>query len=236
MSRRLSAVAELVPQGAVLADIGTDHAWLPIHLVHQRKVPSALAADVRPAPLQGAQQRVQNHRLSGRIELRQGSGLTVLTPGEATVVTIAGMGGKRIIELVRASPAVVARLDRLVVQPNTEVPRVRRALSELGLCLEDERLIHEDGRWYSILAWRPGNNPSDWSAEDFQFGPSLRQRADPALRRFLGDELTRIARILAKATHQGAAPDALRSKHHELALIEAELARLALVERQIRTQ
>jgi len=229
LSPRLAAVADFVPAGARVADIGTDHGWLPIHLVHTRQASSAIAADLRPQPLEGARQRVAHHNLTNRIDTRLGNGLTVLQPGEASVVTIAGMGGRRIVELIAAAPTVVETLDRLVVQPNTEVHRVRQGLRAAGLQLIDESLLFDDGHWYTTLSWTPGSAETEWSEPDLQFGPLLRQRADPQLRRFLGAELTRVARILARARQNGARPESLAVLQQELEAIEHELARLALV-------
>jgi tRNA (adenine22-N1)-methyltransferase len=229
LSPRLSIVAELVPEGSVVADIGTDHAWLPIHLVHTKRAPRAVAADLRSGPLDGARARVEEHRLAERIELRLGNGLSVLTPGEVSVVTIAGMGGKRIADLVAAAPKVVGALDRLVVQPNTEVGRVREQLRAAGLRLVDERLVVDEGHWYTTLAWEPGGESRDWDALDVRFGPCLRTRADPELRRFLGAELARVAQVLARARRGGAQPASLAALQNELADIEHELARLAIV-------
>ena len=107
LSLRLTAVADFVTSGARIADIGTDHGWLPIHLVHTRRAHSAIAADLREQPLEGARQRIAAHNLTKRIDTRLGNGLTVLAPGDATVVTIAGMGGRRIVELVAAAPEVL---------------------------------------------------------------------------------------------------------------------------------
>lgn len=230
LSRRLGALRDRVPRGAVVADVGTDHAWLPIHLVHDRISPRAIAADRRAPPLQAARARIAAHGLSDRVEVRQGDGLTVLVPGEVGVVTIAGMGGRRIAELVEAVPAVVRGLDRVIVQPNTEVARVRERLRAAGLTLVDEDLLFEDGHWYPTLAWTPGPDPSPaWDDLDLRYGPLLRRRADPALRRFLGDALARVAKALARAHRQGAPTPALAKLQGELADIEHELARLALV-------
>lgn len=228
LSARLTAVGALVPAGATVADIGTDHGWLPIHLVHTRAVVRAIAADRRTGPLDGARARVAHHRLTDRIDLRLGDGLSVLAPGEATAATIAGMGGKRIAGIVAAASEVVSQLERLVVQPNTEVPHVRTALRETGLRLVEERLVFEEGRWYTILAWEPGEEPP-WTELDVRFGPRLRERADPDLRRFLGEELSRVAQVLARARSQGAKAAALGKLHDELGAIEHELARLAIV-------
>ena len=229
LSPRLQAVAELVPQGARVADIGTDHGWLPIHLVHTRGARSAIAADLRQQPLDGARARIAAHKLTDRIETRLGSGLTVLEPGEVTTVTIAGMGGRRIAELVAAVPHVVATLERVITQPNTEVARVRASLRDAGLTLVDETLVHHDGHWYPTLAWAPGTPDTDWSDLDLRFGPLLRARADPQLRRFLGAELTRVAQVLARAQRNGASVSSLGALQDELSAVEHELARLAIV-------
>ena len=228
LSDRLSAVAAMVTCGGTVADVGTDHAWLPVHLIHSRAASRVIAADLRSAPLDGARARVEHHRLSDFIELRQGSGLTVLTPGEVSTVTIAGMGGKRIAGMVAAAAPVVAQLGRLIVQPNTDVPHVRARLRAAGLRLVDERLVFEEGHWYAVLAWEPGEEPP-WSEPDVRFGPRLRERADADLRRFLGTELARVAQILARAQRQGAKAKSLESLQDELATIEHELARLAIV-------
>lgn len=229
LSPRLQAVAELVPQGARVADIGTDHAWLPIHLVHTRGARRAIAADLRQQPLDGARARIAAHKLTDRIETRLGSGLTVLEPGEVTAVTIAGMGGRRIAELVAAVPHVVEKLERVITQPNTEVARVRASLRDAGLKLVDETLVHHDGHWYPTLAWAPGTPDTDWSDLDLRFGPLLRARADPQLRRFLGAELTRVAQVLARAQRNGASASSLGALQEELSAVEHELARLAIV-------
>lgn len=229
LSPRLQAVADLVPQGARVADIGTDHGWLPIHLVHTRGARSAIAADLRQQPLDGARARIAAHKLTDRIETRLGSGLTVLEPGEVTTVTIAGMGGRRIAELVAAAPDVVAKLDRVITQPNTEVARVRSSLRDAGLTLVEETLIQHDGHWYPTLAWAPGTPETDWSELDLRFGPLLRARADPQLRRFLGAELTRVAQVLARAQRNGASASSLGALQDELSAVEHELARLAIV-------
>ena len=229
LSPRLAAVAELVPLGARVADIGTDHGWLPIHLVHTRRARTAIASDLREQPLDGARRRVESHHLSDRIDLRLGSGLTVLTPDEVTTVIITGMGGRRVVDLIMAAPQVIERLDRVIVQPNTDVAWVREQLRAAGLMLSDEQLIEHDGHWYPTLAWTPGQPDAPWSDLDHRFGPLLRGRADPQLRRFLGSELSRVAQVLARAQRSGAPPSALAALQDELSAIEHELARLAIV-------
>lgn len=229
LSARLRAVADRVPAGAPLVDVGTDHAWLPVHLLHERRVPRVIAADINAPPLAGASERIRAHRLEAACETRQGDGLAVVSAGEVRAATICGMGGRRIVEICAARPGVVAALERLVVQPNTEPDRVRVALRGQGLRLVDEALVHDEGRWYPVMAWAPGTPSRAWDALDLAYGPLLRDRADADLRRFLGGELGRVARALASAIGGGAPPGARARLQAELDGIEQELARLALV-------
>jgi tRNA (adenine22-N1)-methyltransferase len=228
LSPRLRAVADRVPEGATLLDVGTDHAWLVVHLLHERRVPRAIAADRKAAPLAGAAARLDAHRLGKVSETRLGDGLSVVQPGEVRAVSICGMGGRRIAEICAAAPAVVAGLDALVVQPNTEPERVRETLRGLGLRLVDEALVLDEGRWYPVMAWAQGTPDRDWDALDLAYGPLLRDRADADLRRFLGGELGRVAQALAGAIQGGAPPAALGGLQAELDGIEQELARLAI--------
>ncbi|MEC7949200.1 MAG: class I SAM-dependent methyltransferase [Myxococcota bacterium] len=228
LSARLRAVADRVPVGARVLDVGTDHAWLVVHLLHERRTPFAIAADSKQAPLAGAADRLHAHRLQGVSETRLGNGLSVVQPGEVAAVTICGMGGRRIADICAARPAVVAALDALIVQPNTEPGKVRAGLRDMGLRLADELLVQEEGRWYPVMVWVPGTPERDWDALDIAHGPLLRDRADPALRRFLGEELGRVAQALASAIQGGAPPQALRSLQEDLDSIERELARLAI--------
>lgn len=226
---RLRAVADRVPAGAPLVDVGTDHAWLLVHLLHERRIPWAVAADINAPPLAGAAARLRAHRLDGVSETRQGDGLAVVAPGEVRAAAICGMGGRRIVSICAARPEVVARLDRLIVQPNTEPALVRASLRGQGLTLVDEALVLDEGRWYPVMAWGPGEPSRAWGPLDLAYGPLLRDRADAALRRFLGVELARVAQALAGARQGGAPPEALGRLGAELDAIEQELARLALV-------
>lgn len=228
LSPRLRAVADRVPSGAPMLDVGTDHAWLVVHLLHERRVPRAIAADLRDAPLAGARARLAEHRLEKVSETRLGDGLAVVQPGEVRAVTICGMGGRRIADICAAAPETVTALDALIVQPNTEPERVRASLRALGLRITDEALVLDEGRWYPVIAWAPGAPERDWGPLDLAYGPVLRDRADADLRRVLGSELGRVAQALAGAIRGGAPPAALSALQSELDAIEQELARLAI--------
>jgi tRNA (adenine22-N1)-methyltransferase len=231
LSPRLATLADLVLPGAPCADVGTDHGQLAAALVLDGRVPTVIATDRGERPLAGARARMQQRwRTRRAVTLRLGDGLAPLAPGEVATIVLAGMGGDRIVRILDAHPEVVAASSRLVLQPNTEAAAVRAWAVARQHRLEDERMVSDQGRWYVALAVGPTGRQPDlgWDRWDLTWGPLLRQRHDPGLRRFLGAELPRVAQALARARAGGAAPDALAALTRDLHAIEDELARLAM--------
>lgn len=151
---RLTAIAALVPTGSVVADIGTDHAALPIALVRAHRVPRAIASEVVPAPLEYARRVVVEAGCASLVDVRFGSGLSVLQPGEAECIVLAGMGAWTILDIIHAHPEVARTAVALVLQPQTEPELVRRTLAQEGFGLLDERLSREGERFYVVMAYR----------------------------------------------------------------------------------
>ena len=151
---RLAAIAALVPPGARLADVGTDHALLPIRLLLDGKVKSAVATDIRPGPLSRAQENAASAGVEG-LRCILCDGLTGVSPEEADTIVIAGMGGENIAAILRAAPWACERAF-LILQPMSRPEELRGALPSLGLSICAERLVIDSGRLYSILAVRAG--------------------------------------------------------------------------------
>lgn len=163
---RLAAVAELVPEGLPMADIGTDHARLPTWLVASGRVPRAIAVDDKAAPLALARRTVAAAGLEARVACRLAHGCAGLDEGVRTV-TICGMGGAAMARIVARVPPTVMRL---VLNPNTEAARVRAALVEHGWCVVAERVLF-GGRWFTIVAaergaWEPDSVELAWGPLD----------------------------------------------------------------------
>jgi len=152
LSKRLSAVAAYALPGGALADIGTDHALLPVSLVQRGTIPNAVAGDVHVGPAQAAERQVQAAGLTDRIDVRVGDGLAVLRPHEVETITIAGMGGGTIVDILSGGAAALAGVRRLVLQPNIGERLVRTWLRENGWKLVAETLLEEDGLLYEVLA------------------------------------------------------------------------------------
>lgn len=153
LDSRLQKVAEFVPKGAVLGDIGTDHAYLPIALYESRKIAKAVAIDVHDGPYRSALATVQQCGLEAVIDVRLGNGLTPLRPGEVDVLVLAGMGGRTMLDILAARPDVLAFVHDLVLQPQNTEGSLRRTLLDEGWRLKAEVLVEEDGRIYVVMAY-----------------------------------------------------------------------------------
>lgn len=149
---RLNCIASLIGYKARLADIGTDHAYLPIVLCEQGKIESAIAIDINHGPYQTALATVQNHKLDRKIDVRLGNGLQPLLPGETDTISVAGMGGKTMLEILFARPDILAEVSDLIVQPQGLESKVRYDLLEAGWLLREEHLV-EEGRVYVVMAF-----------------------------------------------------------------------------------
>ena len=107
LSKRLRKIADMVDGGSKLADIGTDHAYLPVYLMKEKKILSAVAGDIHYGPYKTAYNFVRNNNMDNSIDVRIGDGLTILNPGETDVLVIAGMGGATIVKILASCPEVV---------------------------------------------------------------------------------------------------------------------------------
>lgn len=189
---RLRALAALVPPGVALADIGTDHGLLPLALLREGRIRSAIGVDLRPGPLQGARARAAAWGLAEdpRLQLRLGDGLRALRPGEADAVVLAGMGGERILQLLREGGAVLDGVGWLLLHPDTHPERLRPGLGELGFQLDRERLLVERGRVHVLMrAARGEGRPLD--PVEALCGPLLLRTRDPGLRCWVEERLRR---------------------------------------------
>ncbi len=190
-------MADLVPLGTVVADIGTDHAYLPIHLIQTRRAPWCIATDASPGSLAKARQAVVAAGLEDRIDLRLGSGLTVLAPGEVQVLVIAGLGSKTIADIIALAPEVAASAQVFLLQPMTNPGELRRRLPELGLTLTDETLAVERGRFYVIMAATSGTMPT-FAEELLEIGPYLVAKPDLLLPAYLAFKIGQEEQVRAE--------------------------------------
>ena len=180
LSRRLERVAAHVPAGARLADIGSDHGYLPVALVLRGIVTAAVAGEVAMTPYRAALRSVRENGLEDRISVRHADGLAAIEPGDGiTAVSFCGMGGETIRDLLAAGKARLNGGERLILQPNGGEAPLREWLMEHGYRIVAEELLHENRFYYEIIVAEP-SGPVCYSAEQLYFGPLQMQARSPA--------------------------------------------------------
>lgn len=151
---RLSLCADFVSEGSRLADIGTDHGYLPIALCQSGKTPCVLACDINPLPLRSAQENIAKYGLSNQIQTRLSDGLKEIAPDEVDDIVIAGMGGELIRDILIAAPWVKDEEKHLVLQPMTHHDDLIQWLSENGFVIDRQKAVLDEGKYYTVLSAR----------------------------------------------------------------------------------
>lgn len=160
LSKRLATVAAFVPQNAVVADIGSDHAYLPCYLVNQGVVTTAIAGEVVKGPYDSACHEVQREQLQQQITVRLANGLEAIHAEDGvTAITIAGMGGPLIASILNHYPQGLDGVERLILQPNIHAIAIREWAIDHDFMIVDEAIIKEDGKIYEILVLERGQKP-----------------------------------------------------------------------------
>ncbi len=151
LSKRLKWIASFVQDGERVADIGTDHGYIPIYLAERNLASKVIAMDINFGPLEKAKNNVLAHHQEDKIEVRLSNGLMTLNEGEVECVIIAGMGGRLIEEILRESKEKLKSYKRFIISPHKDIDCVRKAMLELGVAIIDEDMIYDDGHYYTVL-------------------------------------------------------------------------------------
>ncbi len=167
LTPRLQAVASFVPLGARLADIGTDHAYLPVSLLLEGRIPSAVAADIRKGPLDRARQTAQEYGCTDKVTFRLCDGLSDVKSYETDVISIAGMGGETIADILSAAKWVKEKNLPVILQPMSSQPELRRWLFQNGFSIQEEKIVQEGDTLYVIIFAQPGQSAPMTAAEEW---------------------------------------------------------------------
>ncbi len=189
LTPRLACLAALVPQGARLADVGTDHGKLPVSLLLGGRIASAIGSDIGEGPLAHAARNAQEHGVS------LAPGLDAVQPEECDTVSIAGMGGQTIAEILQAAPWTADGVHLLLLQPMTMVYELRQWLWAHGYAIERETPCREERRHYVVLSVRGGAQAKQVPVSQCAFSPAL--LGAPGAADYLRHLLTREQRALA---------------------------------------
>ena len=205
LSERLETVASFVDKGSIVADVGTDHGYIPVCLVERGICPAAIGMDVRPGPLSRAREHIEERGLGDRIQTRLGDGLEPLAPGEADTAVIAGMGGELIIRILENGRRLWGDVRTWILSPQSEIQKVRLFLWENGFRAVDEAMVLDEGKYYTVMKCRregasvrpaPGLTEAEVSSPgQLRYGRILLERRDPVLRDYLEKELEKLSAI-----------------------------------------
>jgi tRNA (adenine22-N1)-methyltransferase len=196
LNGRLKMIADQIPKCGILADIGTDHAFIPIYVVKNGICEKALAADLRTGPLEMASKNIKKHGLSDKIQTRMGDGLEPILPNECEVVVIAGMGGALIRDILAASVEKAMKARLLLLQANTAVETLRRWLYENGFIIEHEHLALDAGKCYVAIESRWTGHPEGKDEFTYFVGEKIFEGNEAHLQRYLRKKLREVEVII----------------------------------------
>lgn len=209
ISKRLQMVASLVTKGYRMADVGTDHGFVPIYLVKTGVCPSALAMDVRSGPLERAREHIREYGLERQIETRLSDGVSELKVGEADSVVIAGMGGPLTVRILQEGRTVLESVKELILSPHTEAVSVRRYLQDSGWYIEEEHMVYDEGKYYVFLKATHGQGDYE-SHADFYFGKRLMEKAEPDWEQYLNKGFFKLKQLEMRLATQDSARAKMR--------------------------
>lgn len=198
LSARLLTVVSQI-KGRTLADIGTDHAYVPITACLSGTIDTAIACDVKPGPLAKAAAHIHACGLESRIQTRLGDGLSPVAPGEADCIVIAGMGGMRIIDILTRDRETARSAKQLILQPQHDIPHTRKMLHAMNFEITGEYMAREDDRFYTIITVQPVSAADGWSETEYLLGKHLLRQKDPVLYEYLEREIKKMSGYISTA-------------------------------------
>lgn len=226
LSRRLTMVAKYVPQGARVADIGSDHGYLPAALALAGHIEYAVAGEVVRGPYENAVSEIQKLNLAKIIQARLANGLAAIKESDRiNTITIAGMGGALITQILDAHPEKLAGVTRLILQPNVGEARLREWLMKHRYQIMTENVVEEDGHLYEIMVAEPSIVPFRYSKYELTFGPFLLEQRSPVFIQKWQDELQRQEAVLQQINHASKPPVAkIKQQEEYISLIREVLS------------
>ena len=185
----------MIGEPEILCDIGCDHGYLPIYLRQNKKIKKAYACDLRDGPLKRASQNIAAYHMKEQIQTVKSDGLHELSNVEFDVISICGMGGRLIAGILENDIEIARRAKYMVLQPQSEIPVLRRFLAEHGFVIREERIALEDRRFYVVLSVSRGEEPNR-DEISYLLGRKLLEQKDALTGQYIAKELGRLLDIL----------------------------------------
>ncbi|NTW71879.1 MAG: SAM-dependent methyltransferase [Eubacteriaceae bacterium] len=197
LTNRLLTVAKHVDNDAVVADIGTDHGYIPVYLVEKGISEKIFATDINEGPLKSAEKQIESHKMSEKISTRKCDGLSCLGGERIDNIIIAGMGGILIKEILEKDKIIALNAKKLILQPMVAQEEVRKYLLENGFLIINEDLAKEKDRLYQIIVASPGEkNQGETKQIYFHIGKHLIENNHPLLPEFIGKMERKFKKII----------------------------------------
>jgi tRNA (adenine22-N1)-methyltransferase len=214
LSKRLETVVNFIPKKSKLADIGSDHAYLPCYAYLNGYITMAVAGEITDGPLRSAIEQVKKTGLENVISVRKGDGLEVIELNEVDCITIAGMGGTLIKNILDAGKEKLVGVKRLVLQPNVGAHVVREWLIENNWELIAESILEEDGKIYEVLVAEKGDGkkPYDSLEAGILLGPFLMKEQNDVFRKKWNQEITHWKKIIKQLDEKAETDEGLEKK------------------------
>ncbi|MDP4145894.1 MAG: class I SAM-dependent methyltransferase [Bacillota bacterium] len=195
ISIRLKTIADLINNCESMADIGTDHAYVPIYLVKNNLCKRAIACDINKGPLEKARFNVAIEGLDSKIECRLGGGLQTIKPDEVDSVVIAGMGGNLIRDIIEERLDVFKSLKYAILQPVQNPDILRKHIYDQGYEIIDEELSLDENKFYEIIKIRYSNEPKQLEDIYYEVGPKLIEKNHYLLKDFISFKIDNYRKI-----------------------------------------
>ncbi len=207
LTPRLQQIADKIQPCACVADIGTDHAYLPVFLCMTQKAEKAIASDIRKGPIARAEATILRYGMQRQVETRLGGGADTLQVGEADCIVIAGMGGLMIAEILKENPAIFAQAGQILLQPMTAVFELRTYLFEHGYTILEETLAKEEEKLYHILSVTAAREEAEPTEEELYFGKTLMANKPEHFDAYIQKQRRKLTRM-AEGLQNSQTPDA----------------------------
>lgn len=234
LSERLLTIANMIEKGETVADIGTDHGYLPIYLLLEEISPSAILADISKGSLAKAKENCKEYLLNQNVSFREGDGLDVLEPGEVDAVVLAGIGGLLTIEIFDWDLEKSHSFNKFILQPRNNAGALRKYLLSHGFSVEDYRIVPEGNRFSEIMLALSKESPLDQTSiekipdEEWEFPDDIVSEKNPMAKEYLEKSLEQEKSILSKIL-EGISGEKSSNSDRDITYRKNRIARIELL-------
>ena len=223
LSLRLKKVADFIGE-KTMADIGTDHGYVPIYMALNGKIEKAIACDINKGPLEKAEKNIAANNLQSVIETRLGSGLEPVEEGEVQSIVIAGMGGMLMIDILENKREVYQKAKELILQPQLDIDEVRKYIHKNGFKIADEDFFIDAGKYYTVIKALHGEESYENEA-DYIFGKINIERKNPYLKKYIEHKMSVNEKIIENIKCNGSDNEKIKEIENENRICEEVLKR-----------